>query len=247
VLEYDASVRLVTLTIADRDTAALLDELEAPVDRFPVLMQVPGLSRLYPPESNDSAVDFEIDNVRLESDPRLRLRVTGVTWTNGNTSATVHYEANRPVQKYYYRLYQAQSTYQGTTATSAAFDGLGEGYYLFVVTARDANGALAAQPSLTWFFNQPTSGEFQVYLTSYSIADNDLTITYGATQPASRFYRVLLPVQWPYESTTDTAAQYTDLADGLYYFIVTGRSAADGEFPVGGPARQFISVTTAGF
>jgi len=246
-VDYDAATRTVTFTAWNRDTGDLLSELALEVDSFPPLMQVLGTSRLWPPEYNDAQIDFDLDNVRLELVYGLRLRVTGITWTNGNRTATIHYEANREVQKYYYRLYQAESSYQSTFDTSATFDDLGKGYYLFVVTARDTNGALASRPSCTWFFNRPVGDDFQVYLTSYYISDNDVTITYAATEPVSRYYWILFGYDWHYTATTDTVVECLDLADGLYYFVVTGRRASDQRFPVGGPARQFFYVTTLGF
>jgi len=176
----------------------------------------------------------------------LRVRLNGISWANDCTTAIVTFEANRAVHRYYYRLYQIQSTYSATSGTFAVFQGLGQGYYLVVVTAKDSSGAFAAEPARVWFYNKPTDDAFQVYIESYSIDDDSITFDLAATDPASIYYVRLYTTQACYTRCTGSVT-YAGLADGLYYFVGTGRQAATGSFPTVGPARQFFCIENEGF
>jgi len=177
----------------------------------------------------------------------LRLRVTGIDWWSSGTLARIHYQANQPVTRYYARLYQLSSAYSSTSATTMAFSGLSDGYYLFIVTARDAAGEFAPSPCRVWFLNRTWDDEFQVYLTEYAVTGSSITFNYAATTPSSRYYTRLYGVESTYTGSASSSCTFTGLADGLYYFIVTGRDASNGAFPAGGPARQFFYITTLGF
>jgi len=178
----------------------------------------------------------------------LRLRVTGITWSADCTTATVDYEANQPVQRYYYRMYQTQPDYTSTAGTSAMFGGLGTGYYLFVVSARDTHGDFAPTPCRVWFYNKPAGATYQVSLSSYTIDDDEATFALQSNQATELYYARLYDLETTYTAyEPGVAVTYTDLAEGMHYFVATGRDAATLNFPPGGPARQFIYIDTAGF
>jgi len=179
----------------------------------------------------------------------LHLRVTGIAWSENSTTARVSFEANEPVQRYYCRLYQTQSTYSGTTSPDMTYTGLGEGYYLVIVTARDTNGDFAPEPCRVWFFNKPVGIEYQVYLASYVIDHDAITFTLASNEATSRYYVRLYGLESAYTAVPTGLQIYNGLADGLYYFVATGKEAASGNFPgvPPGPARQFFYINTAGF
>jgi len=196
------------------------------------------------PEAVDTSDDvFAI----LRPEDWLWLRVSSIDWWSGGTVARIHFEANQPVKRYYTRLYQLPGGYGSTSTTNAVFSGLGDGYYLFIVTARDTDGYLAPSPCRVWFINKTWGSEFQVYLAQYTISHDSAAFTYTGTTPCSRYYTRLYDVESAYTGSSLNSCSYTGLADGLYYFIVTGKDAASGAFPVGGPARQFFYVNTVGF
>jgi hypothetical protein len=150
------------------------------------------------------------------------------------------------VSRYYHRLYQTQTVYSSTASPFAAFSGLGEGYYLFIVTGKDADGSFAPEPCRTWFVNRPLADEFQVYVESYTIDGDTITFNLAATRPVTGYYVRLYSTEDTYSPCSGTAT-YSGLSDGLYYFVATGREAGTLAFPPGGPARQFFYIRTAGF
>jgi hypothetical protein len=160
--------------------------------------------------------------------------------------AMISYEANQPVTRYYYRMFQTQSTYTGTTGKSATFSGLTDAYYLFIVTARDAAGDFAPVPCRVWFCNRPVGTEFQVYVESYLIIDDGITFNLAANRPVTGYYVRLYSLEDRYYACSGSVT-YSGLQDGLYYFVGTGREAGTLAFPPGGPARQFFYITTMGF
>jgi len=179
--------------------------------------------------------------------PALLVRVTGVVWSSDCRSVTVHYEANQPVTRYYYRLYQTESTYTGTGSTSAGFDDLGESSYLFIATARGPSGEFASKPCRAWFSNKPVGPDYQVSVASYSIDNEAIIFTLQANRDTHSYYVRLFGVDDTYVKSRTGVVTYTGLADGLYYFVATGKERATGEFPPGGPARQFVYIQTSGF
>jgi len=185
-------------------------------------------------------------NYIFQSDA-LWLRVTGIAWSTDCTSATVSFEANNPVRRYYYRLWQTQSGYTSTANTSATFNGLGQGYYLYVLTAKDESGDFAPQPCRVWFHNKPVGPEYQVSLQSYVIDHDTVTFTLQSNSDTRSYYVKLYGVDAGYVPDSDAVVTYSGLADGMYYFVATGRERATRDFPPGGPARQFVYVDTAGF
>jgi hypothetical protein len=86
-----------------------------------------------------------------------------------------------------------------------------------------------------------------VYLTDYQVADDEVTMSYTATSPCSRYYTRLYGVEPVYTGTSSTTCTHSGLGDGLYYFIVTGKETSTGAFPAMGPARQFFYIDTFGF
>jgi len=186
-------------------------------------------------------------SITVNPEPSLRLRVTGIEWTDNQRTATIRYEANREAQKYYYRLFPRQSRYHGTFGTSATFHDLAEGFYLFVVTARDASGALAPRPCWTWFYNKPVGVDFQVSLTSYTLNGDTLAVHLTANQAAKSYYARLFGINGAYTVNRTGILTYNGLGDGRYYFVATGREAATGDFPPEGPARQLFHIRTEGF
>jgi len=179
----------------------------------------------------------------------LHVRVREISWSENNTTATVTFEANKPVVRYYSRLYQTQSTYTGTGSPDITFAGLEEGYYLVVATARGADGKLAPRPCRAWFINEPVGVEYQVRLASYAIDHDAVTFALASNQPTSCYYARLYGLESGYAAVPTGVRAFSDLADGLYYFVATGKEAATGEFPAvpPGPARQFVCINTAGF
>jgi len=196
------------------------------------------------PEATDTS-DAVFSIIRPED--RLRLRVTGIDWWSAGTLARIHYEANQPVGRYYTRLYQLPGGYGSTSSTASVYSDLDDGYYLFVATARDADGYFAADPCRVWFLNRTWGDEFQVYLAQYEIAGDSVTFSYASTTACARYYTRLYGVESAYTSTASTSCTYTGLADGIFYFVVTGKAAESGQFPPGGPARQFFYIDTFGF
>jgi len=183
--------------------------------------------------------------------PGLRLRVTGMTWSNRGRTATISYEANQPIQRgtFYHRLYQTESSYEATQATMAILDDLDDGYYLFIVTARDTLGRFAPEPCRVWFINKTWGEDFQVYLTSCTVLGNVVWFTYAATAPCSSYYVRFYDVEARYTKTFSTISCCRGLSDGIHYFVATGREKGTGSFPAEppGPARQFFYVVTEGF
>jgi len=177
----------------------------------------------------------------------LRLTVAKLDWSHDVTTATISFHANRPARRYYYRLYQRHTAYTSTSNTSATFNGLSHGYYLFVVTAKDENGSFPLQPCRVWFYNQPVGTAYQVSLASYSIDDDALTVTLQANRDTHSYYVRLFGVDSTYSINRTGVVTYSGLSDGMYYFVATGRERAAGNFPSGGPARQFVYVETVGF
>jgi len=176
----------------------------------------------------------------------LRLRMTGISWSNANQVAMVTFEGSKPVRRYYYRLWQTQSGYSSTSSAFAVFPDLGEGYYLVVVTARGADGVMAAEPARVWFYNRPLGVAFQVYLESYVIDHDAITFDVAANEDVSRYYVRLYGVESTY-SRSDGSTTYNSLTDGMYYFVATGKETGTGSFPPVGPARQFFYIDTSGF
>jgi len=177
----------------------------------------------------------------------LRLRVTGIVWSGDCSAATISYEANNTVQRYYYRMYQTQPGYISTGATLAAFGDLDAGYYLFVVTAKDESGDFAPEPCRVWFYNKPVGAEYQVSLQSYVVDNDAVTFSLQANGSTRSHYVKLYGVDAGYVADADGVATYSGLADGMHYFVATGKEAGTGDFPPGGPARQFFYIDTAGF
>jgi len=177
----------------------------------------------------------------------IQLRVTGIAWSDGSTTARVSYEASGPVAQFYYRLYQTQTGYTSTAENSASFTGLGQGYYMFVLTAKDANGDFAPLPCRAWFYNAPVGDEFQVYLSSYAINHDAITFSLEANRSVTNYYVRLYTTEDVYTRNTTGAVTYTGLPDGIQYFVATGKEADTGGFPPGGPARQFFYIVTDGF
>jgi len=177
----------------------------------------------------------------------LRLRVTRITWSDGGERATIRYDANEPATRYYTRIWQVASVYHSTQATQATYAGLQDGYYLFIVTARDMAGAFPPAPCRVWFINRTWGDDFQVYLTDYTIYGNVVWMSYAATRPCSRYYVRLYDVEPAYTSTSATTVSYSGLADGIHYFVGTGRERSTGNFPPGGPMRQFFYINAHGF
>jgi len=176
----------------------------------------------------------------------LKLRIRRMRWSSDGGTVTVQYQANNPVRHYYTRFIPLQGSYQKTTGTSASISGLGDGYYMFVVTAKDPDGNFAAEPCRAWFYNRLRTGLFEVRLVSWSTSGPNLTATVMATEPVKSFYARLYGIQNAYTPSTNTVT-YTGLADGICYFVGTGRSALSSQFPPGGPARQYMYVNTWGF
>jgi len=177
----------------------------------------------------------------------LSLSVTGITWSDDGRTAAISYKASEPVKgSYYYRLYQTQSAYNRTSASAVTFDNLEDGYYLFVVTARDELGRFAAAPCRVWFINRTWGEEFQVYLTSYAVYGDMAWLTYAATDPCSVYYVRLHDSEDGYTRTTATTTCCRNVSDGIHYFVVTGKEKATGQFPSCGPGRQFFYVDTEG-
>jgi len=173
----------------------------------------------------------------------LALSVTGITWSDEGRTATISYKASEPVKgSYYYRLYQTQSTYTRTDSTAMTFEGLEDGYYLFVATARDELGRFAPEPCRVWFINRTWGEEFQVYVTSYTVYGNVAWLTYAATEPCSVYYVRLHDAEDGYTRTTSTTTCCRNVSDGIHYFVVTGKEEATGQFPSCGPGRQFFYV-----
>jgi len=200
------------------------------------------------PQDGDGDGHAKVDISAYEAIlPDLCLRVIGTAWSPDGRTATVTYEANRPVQRYYWRIFQTQATYTGTIATQAVFTDLDEGYYLFVATAKGPDGTLAPAPCRVWFFNKPVGADYEVSLASHLIDDDTLTFTLRSNRPTTKYYVRLFGVDDAYVGTTTGVVTYSVPADGLYYFVATGKEAATGSFPPGGPARQFITVSTEGF
>jgi len=175
----------------------------------------------------------------------LKLRVKGVRWTADGGTVMITYEANNPVKRYYTRLIPVQASYQSTAATTATVPGLGDGYYLFVVTAKDPQGAFASSPCRMWLQNKLTESGFQVRVAGWSTTGPNLTVNMAATHPVTQYYARLYGVQTTYTPSGHTVT-YTGLRDGTYYFIFTARSALTHGFPAL-PARQFMYVNTRGF
>jgi len=176
----------------------------------------------------------------------VSLRVTGLSWSNDCTAVVASFEASKAVRRYYYRLFQTQSGYNGTSSPFAAFTGLAEGYYLVIVTAKDADGFMALEPARVWFYNRPLGDDFQVYIESYMIDHDSITFDLAASRSASRYYVRLYGVETGY-SACNGSVTYGGLADGMYYFVATGKEAGTGAFPAAGPARQFFYIDTDGF
>jgi len=176
----------------------------------------------------------------------VRLRVTGLSWSNDCTAVVASFEASKAVRRYYYRLFQTQSGYNGTSSPFAAFTGLAEGYYMVIVTAKDADGFMAPEPARVWFYNRPLGDAFQVYIESYVIDHDAITFDVAANREVSRYYVRLYGVEAGY-SRSDGSATYEGLSDGMYYFVATGKEAGTGSFPPRGPARQFFYIDTDGF
>jgi len=191
--------------------------------------------------------DHALQAVYEQSGYAFALRVTGIAWSNDNQAAIVYFEANRPVTRYYYRLYQMQGGYSSTSAGFGAFNGLEQGYYLFVATAKDAAGEFPPEPCRVWFYNKPLGESYQVWLESYSIDSDTITFILEANRDTHTYYVRLFGADDTYSPNRTGVVEYTGLADGLYYFVATGRDRATASFPPGGPARQFIYITTAGF
>jgi len=181
-----------------------------------------------------------------ETDP-FRLRVTRIEWSPSATSAVVYYEANREVRRYYTRMFQTETTYTATSAGVAAYNNLGDGYYLFIVTAKDTDGYMASRPCRVWFYNNLVGEDYEVSLASYTIEDDDITIGLQANQPTSSYYVRLYSMESGYTRNKTGTVTYSDLIDDMYYFVATGREAESREFPPGGPARQFFYINTDGF
>jgi len=177
----------------------------------------------------------------------FRLRVTRIEWSPSATSAVVYYEANREVRRYYTRMFQTETAYTGTSADVAPYNNLVDGYYLFIVTAKDMDGYLASRPCRVWFYNNLVGEDYQVSLASYTIEDDDITIELQANQPTSSYYVRLYSMEGGYTRNKTGTVTYSDLVDGMYYFVATGREAESREFPPGGPARQFFYIDTDGF
>jgi len=178
----------------------------------------------------------------------LALRVTGMSWSNGGRNVTISYEANKPVQSYYVRLYQRTTTYTRTGGNAVSFGSLNTGYYLFVATARGADGQMARYPLRAWFYNKVWGTDFEIYVQSISIQQgSDVTVALGSTEPAMSYYTKLWPLETTYSYSTTPVAHYTGLPEGLYYFVATGRHQNTLQFPPGGPARQFIVTKQYGF
>jgi len=196
----------------------------------------------------DGYSDTDLFARRHSNELPFRLRVAGITWSADCTTATVHYEASEPASRYYYRLYQTQPAYTGTSSTSATFTGLGEGYYLVVVTARDARGDFAPEPCRVWFYNKPVGSAFQVYIASFTIDGLNMQVQLSANRPVSNYYARLFSRETAYQRCSSSVL-YMFLYDGLHYFVATGREAATGDFPSvpPGPARQFLYMDTLGF
>jgi len=177
----------------------------------------------------------------------LRIRVTGIAWSDNGHSATVSFESNEPALRYYTRLYQFPDGYTSTLSTEATFEGLEDGYYMFVATARDLEGNFPPSPCRVWFINRTWGEEFQVYLTDYILYGNAAWMSYAATQPAARYYVRLYDVESSYAGTRATTKSYMSLSEGMHYFVATGKEEGTRAFPPGGPARQFFYTETDGF
>jgi hypothetical protein len=177
----------------------------------------------------------------------LRVRVTGMTWSSDSTEVDVDWEANRTVQRYYYRLYQTSPYYVSTGRTSASFAGQGEGYYLVLITAKDTQGTLAPRPCRVWFYNKPVGQEYQVIIRAYAVADDSVMLKLGANRSTPTYYARLLPVESVYTPYRTEVVSYSGLPDRTYAIVVTGKQAGTGSFPPGGPARQFFYIDTVGF
>jgi len=179
--------------------------------------------------------------------PPLDSRVSSIAWSNNCQTATVTYEANQPVQRYYYRLYQLGPTYTSSASPVAQFDGLGDGYYLFVGTSKTADQEFQATPCRAWFINKTVGTDYQVYLESYTINHDAITFNLAANRPTNRYYVRLYSLESGYTANTTGVVTYSGLDEGLYYFVATGREAATQDFPPGGPLRQYFYIRTDGF
>jgi len=224
----------IVITVADEDTLEWDETVEVTLSNAVNARLGPASVHTYTIEDDDYIP--------------LRVRVTGIEWTNDGESATVSYEANQAVKRYYYaRLLQTQAAYESTTATSMTFDGLEGGYYLFVVTTRDILGRFAPTPCRAWFFNQPVGEDYQVSLGSYLIADDGITFTLQANRDTRSFYVRMHGVDDGYVADSDGVTAYAGLGEEMYYFVATGREKGTGVFPPNGPARQFVTIVTDGF
>jgi len=174
------------------------------------------------------------------------VRVNGISWSANNTSATISWEASAAAQRYYYKMY-SEPSYHSTGSTSATYTGLSDGYYLFIVTAKDSGGTFAPQPARVWFYNKPVGGSFQVYLSSYQLNGDQATLTWSANSSVSRYYHRLYGREAIYRGTSGTSVTYYNCTAGYNYFIVTGKQSGTGSWPSGGPARQWLYIDTAGF
>jgi len=179
-------------------------------------------------------------------DDAFRLRVTSIMWSEDCTFAAVSFEANAPATRYYYRLYQTQTAYTSTSFHFATFDRLGDGYYLVVVMAKDADGDFAPMPCRTWFVNRTVGEDFQVYVAGYVIEGDIATFQLAANRDVKRYYVRLYGVEPGYTSSSGTVS-YASLSDGMHYFVATGKDSGTLAFPPGGPARQFFYIDTTGF
>jgi len=176
----------------------------------------------------------------------LTARVTGIEWSNDAYNVTVTYEANRDVVRYYHRIYQL-GPYESSASPVGSFGGLETGYYMFVGTCRDGGGTFPDTPCRAWFYNRLVGEDFQVYIESYTIDHDTITFNLNATNPASAYYVRLYGVESGYTRNTTGVATYSGLSAGLHYFVANGKEAGTGNFPAGGPARQFFYIVTDGF
>jgi len=179
--------------------------------------------------------------------PSLRLRTTQFVWSDDGTAVTITFEPSQPARAYYYRLFETQLGYTRTTENSATITGLGDGTYLFIVTAKDANGVFAPEPARVSFINKPVGAEYQVFVKSVSIDHDDVDVQVSSNLPSRRFYARLFDTDPGYVTNTTGAYSYTGLSEGIHYLVATGKDTPTGAFPTAGPARQWIEIVTSGF
>jgi len=112
-----------------------------------------------------------------------------------------------------------------------------------ITSAQDED--VTAQSTFFGISNKNSDLAVRVTGIDFSNEGRNITVTYEANQPVSRYYASLHPIQSSYYSLTQTSVTYTSLQPELlpnpyYLFIVTAKDS-EGVFP-DRPARMWIYV-----